>query len=259
MADRTNPTYPPVGDDERFDAIVSRGRHLRRRRQLGLGAAGAGGAVAAAVLAVVVFTALPSSGGDPVIADQDDTATTTTVTTTTTTTAAPTTDGTTIQIDADQRPVRVVVADPVQPVATGTDPPAHQCVVATLTDAAGAPVGEATACRDATEPDAPVQVTLTPIGAGGAQIDPGGAQVDPGGAQIGCAATAERLDPVERTTVPATSTFLVGPPASLAAGTYTLTVEAVSGIGDGCPGPSSPESNEDEHEAVPATATVAVP
>lgn len=48
-------SYPPVGDPDRYDMIVQRGRTLRRRRRYSLGA-GAGGTVVALAIAVVLIT-----------------------------------------------------------------------------------------------------------------------------------------------------------------------------------------------------------
>lgn len=242
MADRSTHTYPPLGDDARYDAIVSRGRTLRRRRRAGVGLAGASGVMAATVVVVVLFAATGTSGGEPTIADQGRTSTTTSTTVTT----VPASDATTIQVLGDQLPAEVLVTDPAQPVPTGADEPAHQCILATLTDGTGASVGEAWACAQAADSDERSNEVPVPL-------------VAPNGPQIGCAASAMRLDPVERATTSDTSTFRVDPPAGLAPGTYSLHIEAVSGIGDGCPGPSTPGSSEAENQAAPATAQVSVP
>lgn len=239
MADRSTHTFPPLGDEARYDAIVSRGRTLRRRRRAGVGLAGASGVMAATVVVVVLFAATGTSSGEPTIADQGRT-------TTTTVTTVPPSDEIAIQVLGDQLPAEVVVTDPVQPVPTEADEPAHQCILATLTDGAGASVGEAWACAQSVDSDERSNEVAVPL-------------VAPNGPQIGCAASAMRLDPVERATTSDTSTFRVDPPAGLAPGTYSLHIEAVSGIGDGCPGPSTPGSSEAENQAAPATAEVSVP
>jgi hypothetical protein len=241
VADRATTTYPPLGDDARYDAILARGRVLRRRRRAGVGLAGAGGAMAAAALVVVLFAATGPSDGDSVVADQD-----------VTTTVAPSTD-TTAEILGGKLPVQVVVEDPIQPVAAEGDAPAQQCIMATLTDPSGVAVAEGFVCRSSVQNEpTTVDALLTSI--------------PPDGAQIGCGAAALSRDPDTPATssapqkaTPATSTFRVEPPAGLEAGTYTLRIEATSGIGDGCPGPSSPGSTEDEHQADARTAEVVIP
>ena len=71
VADRRK--FPSLDDPTRFDAIVGRGRALRRRRQLGVGA-GAGGGVAAVALAVVMVTGSGGAGDrlqHDIVADDD--------------------------------------------------------------------------------------------------------------------------------------------------------------------------------------------
>ena len=247
MADRPH-SYPPVGDPDRLDAILRRGRFLRRRRQMTIGA-GAGSAMAATVAAVVLLTGLPGGGSDDgLVADQPATTTTvaptsteTTVdeddTSSTTTTTSP--DGLSVDVDATSTPVAVRVDDPAQPVFVTGRPEAHQCLLVTVRDGAGAPVAEGRGCHFANDPTTVVQVLLPQDQA-----------------FIGCAAVAERPAPDEVTTAAASSEFRVELPVDLAAGTYDLEVQAASGIGDGCPGPTVP----DEHEnSGTTTAELVVP
>jgi hypothetical protein len=244
MTERPSHSYPPVGDESRFTAIVSRGRMIRRRRQMGVGA-GAGGAIAVTALAVVLVTGMSTPSEDRgVVAGRDD-STAPTTETTTTVPAAP--DGITVLLDTDVVPIRVVVTDPAQPVATAEDEPAQQCVLATLNDAGGAAVAEGWGCHtgsDQVGSGGATTVSLSPLG--------------PTQPQIGCASTLTRSDPVERSTASVSSTFDLEPPAALASGTYELTVQAVSGIGDGCPG-TAEGSSEAENEAPPTSDTVSIP
>ncbi len=70
--------------------------------------------------------------------------------------------------------------------------------------------------------------------------DPGGAadlSLDPGVATVGCAAVADRNPPAAEGVVEAAATLTVTPVAPMQAGSYQVTVEAISGFGDGCPPP----------------------
>jgi len=254
MSDHRPPSFPPLGDDSRFEAIVTRGRALRRRRQLGVGA-GAGGAMVALVLVAVLVTAgAPASSGDPVFADQDDTtaSSTTTVSTTTTpdsseTTAVAGAEALQAQVEVADgagagaaAPLTVTVEDPARPVAQPDDEPAHLCVSVSISDASGRTAANGHACTTGDSPTGEtVMVELT-------RIEPGGVELLP------CAAGAVRLDEaVERSTEPASAAFDLVPPVDLPSGTYSVEVTAVSGIGDGCPGPSADGSTEQETE-IPA-------
>ena len=76
MPERGAHSYPPVGDPDRLDAIVRRGRSLRRRRQLGAAGAGAGGALAVVAVAVLVVGG-GSDMPDQMVADDPTTSSTT--------------------------------------------------------------------------------------------------------------------------------------------------------------------------------------
>jgi hypothetical protein len=240
MAERGPHQYPPVGDTDRLDAILRRGRFLRRRRQLGVGA---GGTMAAVAVVAVLITAWPAgSSTDSMIADEDTSTTTTTEPTTTasTTVDTPAPDGMQVTIDASGSTIHVSVVDPEQPVPLPTDDPARQCVLVGVTDGDGQPVAEGWECDAGTTAPTPLQ--LTPAG--------------PADATIICPAQTTRVDPAERQTGYAESAFEVGLPAGLAPGSYELTVEAASGLGDGCAGKSIPEEVENEASA---TETIQVP
>jgi len=240
MPERTRPSFPPLGDESRFDAIVHRGRLLRRRRRAGV-SAGAGSAVAAAVVAVVLLTGTSPSGGDPVIADRDDVPA---ESTTTTTEPAPPSTGLQVEIvSADEHGIEVTVDDPARPVARPEDEPAKQCVALQILDENGNVVAEGYPCADPAVPGGTATSELT--------------WIPPGGAQIGCAAIAVRVDAVERTTEPASSTFEIAPPDDLPVGTYSVEVTALSGIGDGCPGTTDGTTEqENEQPADPAELTI---
>lgn len=209
---------PPDQADARFDAVVRRGRALRRRRQIGAGA-GAGGVLALAAVAVIVATG--GSGGDPdsgVVADSP------TTTTTTTTTTLPPADP---QITLEQVDGVIVVGVSDDDAAGTSSIPARQCVTLRLVDGEGPAVSEATGCTDEVAADA-IRV-LYPSG----------------GVEIGCAATVVNgpgAEPVVET--PLSSTFRFQPDASVPVGDYTVEVTAVSGIGDGC-APSDTGEHED--------------
>jgi len=238
MSDRHPHSFPPLGDPTRYDAIVSHGRSLRRRRQIGLGA-GASGAVAATAMAVLLFTGSPAGRGESIYADDNGVETTTSSTVSSTAPIAPTTEMT-IRVDPGAGSARIIVTDPAQPVPTAVDEPARVCVLATISDTSGLALAEGFSCNDGSSTDSAAALDIRVIGA-----------------QVGCAAQAVRVDPIDRTTQPVTATFDAAVPAELPAGEYELTVEAVSGIGDGC-ATSTPDSFEDENDAT-AAVTVTLP
>lgn len=236
MSERNTSSFPPVGDPDRLDAIVRRGRSLRRRRQLGTAGAGVGGTLAV-VLAVVLV--LGGGGGttDPNIVANDPTSSTTTTTTTTTTPQMP--PELTVSVNAGP-PATILVEDPAQPVGDTT----KQCVTVTVfgplvegVDPADQPVaGEGTQCAAGLSMNGSAVLDIrsaTAAAPGEIQIDP-----VPGGAPdlIGCAAVIER-PPLEDVTsdavAPGRSTFRISAP-DLTPGEYRLEVSAVSGLGDGC-------------------------
>lgn len=250
MPERGAHSYPPVGDPDRLDAIVRRGRSLRRRRQLGAAGAGAGGALAVVAVAVLVVGG-GSGTPDQMVADDPTTSSTTTTTTTTVPTAPATM---TVELLAGP-PLQVRVDDPAQPLGDGT----QQCLLASAYDPAAAggalPVAQGWNCARGTSDDGQADVVLestTDIGAGadqGAGVGPDlgtGSQVE-----IGCPAAIYN-EPVDSTgTQPGATTFSISAP-SLPAGQYRVRVEAVSGIGDGCP----PEQADVERENVAGTTQV---
>ena len=235
MSSRHPHSFPPLGDGSRFDVIVSRGRALRRRRQIGAGA-GAGSALAATALAVVLLAGVPTPKDDMIVADENTTAstitTTTTIATTTTTTTALSSTTMTVRVDPGADSARIVVTDPAQPMPTAQDAPAQQCVLATLSDSDGRVVAEESACTDLNDPEAVVVLPLR--------------NTDP---QIDCGSSVERIDPIERATRSASTTFELTPPPTLTAGGYELTIAATSGIGDGCANPT-PDPYEAENSVV---------
>ena len=241
MAERTPPSYPPVGQPERFDQIVARGRSMRRRRQLGLGA-GIGGTAVAIVAAVALVSGSGPSTERIVVDQADDPTPTSQVTTTSTvTTTPPAPGGMTVQV-AVGSPTLIVVDDPEQVIDAGS----RQCLLVTLrdVDATETAVAEGYACDDSAADNAstvPVDVVST------------------GGVQIGCAATATR---VESTTTDTAGTRRVRTTFQLLTddvpgGTYELTVSATSGVGDGCALEGS-DPNEQEGSAG-ADATLTLP
>lgn len=233
MAERGARSYPPVGDPERLDSIMSRGRSLRRRRQLGAAGVGAGGALAVALVAVLL---VGTSGGDDVddrvVADDG---TTTTVTTTTT----PAPPAMTVEL-VQGPPAAIRVEDPAQPSADGTE----QCItVAVHTPDAPADaiaVAEGTVCAPGVSAaDAQVPVAILPTSSSEAGTGPGaevGGGLGDGAVQISCAASVVRPAPealASTETERGVTTFPISAP-DLAPGTYRVSVSAVSGIGDGC-------------------------
>jgi hypothetical protein len=210
-------SFPPVDDPARFDRIVQRGRALRRRRQLGVGA-GAGSGVAAMALAVVLITGNGSTS-DQVVADGDrrPQVEVTSTTTTTTTPPSPPTE-LTVELDADPGAITVVITDPAAPVSEDS----RQCITVSLEGETG-DTAEAYVCDDVPAVDGTIDVDLQSTG----------------GVLINCAASMTRPppdQPAEYDTELRRSTFTMTPPAGLAAGDYTVSVGATSGIGDGCAG-----------------------
>ena len=234
MSERTTPSFPPVGDPDRLDAIVRRGRSLRRRRQLGTAGAGVG-----ATLAVVLAVSLVLGGGggttDPNLVADDPTSSTSTTTTSTTTPPMP--PELTVTVSSGP-PATILVEDPAQPAGATT----KQCVTVTAfgplvdgADPADQPVaGEGTQCAAGTSLNGSAVLEVHP--ATGAE--PGGVQIDPGSGPtlIGCAAVIERPpaeDVNSDAVAPVRSSFRISAP-ELTPGEYRIEVSAVSGLGDGC-------------------------
>lgn len=230
MAERRPPSYPPVGDDARYDRIVARGRSLKRRRQLA-GAAGAGGAFAVVALVAAVAVSLgsdPSSDAEATFAEPP-----------TTTSTVP--DELTIDV-LDAPPLQIVVIDPEQPVGEGT----QQCLgVSVYESEAAAGEGafathEGGICQPTSGGAANVELRVT-------AIDP--AAPDLGAANVGpCAQTVANSVPETSGTALGETTFTL---TALPAGSYWVELTAVSGIGDGC----APEQDPYERENVQTLST----
>lgn len=217
-------SYPPVGDPDRYDMIVQRGRTLRRRRRYSLGA-GAGGTVVALAIAVVLITG--GNNGNDVDATEmaaDPTTTTTEAPTTTvpTVVTSPHKEG---QVGGALTPSAdtIDVDDPAAPVNIDT----QQCVMMTLTTTEAAPVAEGWACA--------------PAGAAGPTV----VELVASDVQIGCPVSAVRGDPLTGVEEPLSSSFSYVADPTIPPGTYDLHVEIVSGVGDGCDG-TVDGSTEDE-------------
>ena len=246
MAERRK--YPSLDDHTRFDAIVGRGRALRRRRQLGVGA-GAGGGVAAVALAVVMVTGSGGTGDRiqrDIVADDDKIEAVESTTTTTTTTApAPPPTEFVAEVRTDDDQITVELIDPAQPDSEDS----RQCVLVTL-DGGAAGATEAYACDDQAPPvDGVVPVDLP----------------NTDGVMIGCAATqVNPAMPIGDGTRFTSTTFSMTVPSDLAPGEYSVTVDATSGIGDGCAGtgdeaaPGAPAAAGAAEYTASATATITV-
>lgn len=216
VADRRK--FPSLDDPTRFDAIVGRGRALRRRRQLGVGA-GAGGGVAAVALAVVMVTGSGGAGDrlqHDIVADDDKVeAVETTTTTTTAPPALPTEFVAQVETDGDELTIELI--DPAQPDSENS----KQCVMVTL-DGGAAGATERWACDNEAPPVDGVTTVDLP---------------NTGGTLVGCPGSLNRdVEPIGDTTRTKSTTFSMKVPADLAPGEYSVTVDATSGVGDGCAG-----------------------
>lgn len=236
MADRRPPSYPPVGDDARYDRIVARGRSLRRRRQL-TGVAGAGGALAVVALVATMAVSLgsdPSSDAEETFAEPP--------TTSTTTTTLP--DELTIDV-LDASPLQIVVTDPEQPVGVGVEE-SEQCLgvvvyadEATM-DSGGFATHEGWACGKGDGDAAAVPLRVT-------EIDPTAPEL--GGANVGpCGVTISNSEPETSGTALGKTTFTL---TTLPAGSHWVELSVVSGIGDGC----APEQDPYERENIQTLST----
>lgn len=215
MADQT---YPPVGDPNRFDAIVERGTQLQRRRR-GTAVGAFGSFVVVLGLAAVVLAGRPGTSGSSVVADG-----TTDTKPIETTTTEPSTD-VTAAVRVDGGRITVSVVDPAQPVSDDS----QQCVHASLFPTEGTPsdgslpvaeVAEGSWCSSTAEAvDLPElhELVLTPTSP----------------VAIGCAATQSNVAVEPDRTAPVSSDVTVTAP-DLAPGTYRLVITVSSGIGDGC-------------------------
>lgn len=207
MSGTRYPTGEGPGNDDsaRYDAVVRRGRALRRRRRLGTAGAGVLGCVALLAIGVAVL----GTGDDhdsAVTAGPTAVAPSSTVPRTFTVSAR--------QSDEDGATALVVDArDPSQP----DSPDAVLCVLVRVGPTGRAAVAEGRACAVPGE-SGTVTVPLAPSG----------------GVEIGCAGSASP------TTVPPTATrdvsanFRFEVAGGFPAGGHPVKVTAVSGVGDGC-------------------------
>ncbi len=254
MPDRGAHPYPPVGDPDRLDSILQRGRSLRRRRQLGTVGAGAGGALAVMLVVVLAFGG-GSGTSDQLVADDATTTTEATSTTTTTTSLPPTM---TVEV-LPGGPTRVRVADPAQPTGEGT----QQCLLASAYDpaapAGALPLAQGWSCAGGLSAGGDADLELQSTTSSGAGTDQGaGVEPDLGtgsGVDVGCPAVMTNVPVTAEGTEPGVTTFTLTA-TGLAPGAYRVELSAVSGIGDGC----APEQTgfEVEH-VVESTGTLTLP
>ncbi|MGB3411174.1 MAG: hypothetical protein WBA45_08235 [Microthrixaceae bacterium] len=229
--------FPPVGHDDRFDAIVSKGRKIRHRRQAGFGAA-TSSVLAAGIALVVIFGGNngPAKSSGQVFANEGKGANKAPVETT----VAP--GQMQLLVTRDGAMFNIEVSDPLMAVPTegqSLDDVSYrtqQCVLVSLEDDAGQTVAEGFGCKqfDPAADTTPGQASEstgsgTNSGAVAVQLNPSD------GLSIGCAAVAERIDPVTTEPHSMTSMFTAELPPTIATGEYNMTVEAASGFGDGCP------------------------
>lgn len=229
--------FPPVGHEERYHAIVSKGRKIRHRRQAVFGAA-TSSLLAACVALVVIFggnNGTAKSSGQ-IFANEGKNAIDTPV--------EPTVAPGEMQliVTRDGAKFDIVVSDPLMAVPVAGQSlgdvsyRTQQCVLVTLAGDDGQTVAEGFGCKqfDPAADTASGQAS-EPIGSG-TNAGPVAVQLSPSdGLSIGCAAVQERIDPVKTEPHDMTSTFTADVPPTIAAGEYNMTVEAVSGFGDGCP------------------------
>ena len=238
MPDRSAHPYPPVGDPDRLDSILQRGRSLRRRRQLGTAGAGMGGALAVVAVAVFAFGG-GSETSEQLAADA-----------TTTTSVAPPR----MTVELLDGPARIRVVDPEQPAGENT----RQCVTVGVFDASTTasdgsfPVAEGTTCAPGPSTDGAADLALVLTTSSEAGTDQGaevGTDLGTGSpTEIICAASVVRPAPEDiasTQTQPGATTFTLSAP-DLPPAEYRVVVSAVSGLGDGC----APEQNGYERENV---------
>ncbi len=241
MADRRSPSYPPVGDDDRFDRIVARGQSLKRRRQL-TRVAGAGGAFAVVALVAAMAVSLGSApDADPVADDPP-------VVSTPTTTSTTLPDKLTIEVVPDVSPLQIEVTDPEQPVGEGT----RQCLGISVYESKAAAENGAFATHegwdcgtgDGGAAAIPLRVTEIDSEPTDVGVDLGeGVAVGPGSiANVGpCSVSFERIEVQATRERLGETTFTV---TDLPAGSHWVVLSAVSGIGDGCDVENAPYERE---------------
>ncbi|HTO00460.1 MAG TPA: hypothetical protein VL068_07280 [Microthrixaceae bacterium] len=226
--------FPPVGDENRYDAIVSKGRSIRHRRQAVFGA-GASSVLAACIALVVIFSggngaaehgSIYANQGDkndkPAKVDP---------------TIAP--EKMSLSVDREDNTFTINVNDPRMAVPTPGQPlddvsyKSQQCILLSLEDGSGQVVAEGFGCN-------PFDPASQPGAQPGTAVSVALNMTD--GLSVGCSSVTERIDPIQSQPQPMESTFSVDLPVGLAVGDYNMTVDAVSGFGDGCP--NNPESGQ---------------
>lgn len=246
MSERRTSSYPPVGDPDRLDSIISRGRSIRRRRQITKVGAGGGGVVMLALVAVLVLGTTGNRADNNITADDPDADPTTT---TSTTILLP--DEMSVTVIAGS-PATILVQDPAQPVGEGT----QQCVTVSVYgpttpgESAGDPglAGEGTACAPglSTNGSSEVRIRQTAVPDQSSPTPTGSVTVTP--TEIGCATSITRpasADVAGDAAQPGVTSFRVDA-GDLPAGDYTIRVSAASGLGDGC-APEEPEFERENH------------
>lgn len=188
-------SFPPPEDAAaRYDAVLRRGRNLRRRRQLATGA-GAGGAMLAMGLAVVLLVGNSEGAQPDVVADEP-------------TTTVPKEMTVSSSYDQASKVLTVEVVNP-EMIDTGMG---RQCVTVLVRPAdTSETVGGATDCGNTEGVDVPFR------------LEP----------NIGCAAWQERSPTTSTVTRPRDDVFRFDLGA-LPTGDYVAEIAAVSGSGDGC-------------------------
>ncbi|MEX0768292.1 MAG: hypothetical protein WD029_07460 [Microthrixaceae bacterium] len=235
MSNKSLPNYPGMGDEERFEAIMNRGRSLRRARTTKR--ASAFGGLGVVALAIGMFALVETS--QPAQTSQVFANTAEVELPESLSPAVGESGALSLSIEQAAEGAKILVKDSAAAVALESDSPAQQCVTVTVraagSGATGVVLAEGFGCSDSSlSAPAATPIALTAV---------------EGGVEVGCAATAVRAEPAAESYAPLSSTFTVTLPTGMAPGEVQMTVEAVSGVGDGCPG-SSEGSNESEHSAI---------
>jgi hypothetical protein len=214
-SDPTRSFPPPTDAAARYDAVVRRGRSLRRRQRLARGAGAGGAALVVLLVAVLVIGRAGGSDNENQVVTNP----------TSSTTSVPPSTKMTVTATFTAPSVDVTVDDPNLPQT----PEAHQCVYVRL-----APIGDSqaalTEARSCWTPatDGPVDTTEPFSPLGGPEIGCGGATLtNPGPDETTTTTTAPPTAPVSHT-------FHVTLPTGLTRGSYSVEASGVSGVGDGC-------------------------
>ncbi|MCB0951627.1 MAG: hypothetical protein M9922_04730 [Microthrixaceae bacterium] len=246
MADQPDPTSPPSHDDSGSDSNPD-SASLPSSSETKAGGSGllrgravvAAAAIGIGVVAAVVIVSLTTDSGNDDPSDADVIAAEeTTVPPDSTPSGDPdssvephTVDlgaaasvgdfGVVLRTDPDGL-VKVELDDPTTPAASGQQ--SQHCVLVTIS---GAENVETYGCVDAGADTTDSVLTLS----------------DPSDASVGCAAVATREAPEAADTVAATSAFVITESTPLTPGDYEISVEATTGVGDGC----APADGPTEH------------